>query len=109
MESGGGGEVVVTLFAIAIFAVVPIFVAHRLGKSKGRANAWLWGFLLGWIGVLIVALLSSKAGDPEAAVQRTAPGGPPNERGTKTCPDCAEDVLAEARRCRFCGYRFDTA
>jgi hypothetical protein len=26
---------------------------------------------------------------------------------TKICPDCAESVLAAARKCRFCGYRFD--
>jgi Uncharacterised protein family UPF0547 len=26
---------------------------------------------------------------------------------TKQCPDCAEPVKAEARVCRFCGYRFD--
>jgi len=25
----------------------------------------------------------------------------------KQCPDCAEQVLAAARKCRFCGYRFD--
>lgn len=24
----------------------------------------------------------------------------------KRCPDCAEMVRAQARRCRFCGYRF---
>ena len=28
-------------------------------------------------------------------------------RATKTCPDCAEAVLEAARKCRFCGYRFD--
>jgi hypothetical protein len=27
-------------------------------------------------------------------------------RETKPCPDCAEDILAKAQVCRFCGYRF---
>ncbi len=27
-------------------------------------------------------------------------------RRTRRCPDCAEDIAAEAKVCRFCGYRF---
>jgi hypothetical protein len=27
----------------------------------------------------------------------------------KTCPDCAEQVLAAARVCKHCGYRFEPA
>jgi Uncharacterised protein family UPF0547 len=31
----------------------------------------------------------------------------PAPRVYKQCPDCAEQVLAAARKCRYCGYRFD--
>jgi hypothetical protein len=30
-----------------------------------------------------------------------------SEPAYKQCPDCAEQVLAAARKCRYCGYRFD--
>jgi hypothetical protein len=30
-----------------------------------------------------------------------------DQRPMKPCPDCAELVLEAARKCRYCGYRFD--
>jgi hypothetical protein len=34
-------------------------------------------------------------------------GAGDDARPTKVCPDCGESVLVTARRCRFCGFRFD--
>jgi hypothetical protein len=92
------------LFA-AVFWVAPIFVAKKIGDRKGRSSAWAWGVLLGWLGVLIVALLSDRqpydTGSPAASqvAQKTM----------KRCPECAEEVQPDARVCRYCGHRFEEA
>lgn len=38
---------------------------------------------------------------------RSAPTDQPEQQAMKACPDCAEMVLAAARKCRYCGYQFD--
>jgi hypothetical protein len=39
--------------------------------------------------------------------QDEEPAPTQGERAMKACPDCAELVLEAARKCRYCGYRFD--
>ncbi|HEU5211761.1 MAG TPA: hypothetical protein VFU10_03250 [Gaiellaceae bacterium] len=31
------------------------YTAHAIGTRKGRYHSWLWGFLIGWVGVIVVA------------------------------------------------------
>jgi hypothetical protein len=49
--------------------------------------------------------------DYEAGIQRRSPMaalfGLRPKRAVKRCPECAETVLAAARVCRYCGYRFE--
>jgi hypothetical protein len=46
------------------------------------------------------------APSPPRDLARSPSGAVDSE--SKTCPDCAEEVKAAARVCRFCGYRFDS-
>ena len=55
------------LIFIGLFWVLPIWVGHQIGKNKNRAG-WLWGLLLSWVGVLIVALLPRS--DPPSGVTK---------------------------------------
>ena len=57
---------------------------------------WGWGLLFTG-GALLVVAAAWPASDEDAEVART-----------QICPDCAEEVKAEARVCRFCGRRLDS-
>lgn len=45
--------------------------------------------------------------DAEADDHLTAYAELESGEDSKVCPDCAEQVKAAARKCRFCGYRFE--
>lgn len=70
-----------TLVVIALLWIVPIFVGLSIGRAKSRAG-WAYGLLLGWIGVLILALL------PRRVMWR--------------CPHCREAIQQGATRCPHC-------
>ena len=54
----------------------------------------------------MLALMSEEEGRPGPAPD-DAPAA--DQRPMKACPDCAELVLAPARKCRYCGYEFRPA
>ena len=61
-----------------VYSVLCSGVAERIGKPKGHGYSWLLGFLLGMIGVIIVACLPwteearIEAAEQDLRVQREA-------------------------------------
>jgi hypothetical protein len=60
------------IVAVLVWAAAPIYVAQRIGSRAGRKYPWLWGLLLGWIGVLIVAALTRQKRDQITREQAAA-------------------------------------
>lgn len=48
-------SVAVVAFVFVVW-ILPMWVAYKIGVPKQRAGI-VWGFFLGWIGVIVVALL----------------------------------------------------
>lgn len=89
-------------FPLLIFLVALLFlggIGGLIGRARGRGTSgFLWGLFLGPIGWLIVAV--QKDLREEKAL---------TEGSMKKCPQCAELVKAEAKKCRFAGMNLNQA
>lgn len=82
---------------ILLFWLVFSILVGVYADKKGRSG----------IGFFFLALiLSPLVGFIVAALSDTKNEKVAQQSGIKKCPDCAEYVQADARVCRFCGYRF---
>jgi hypothetical protein len=55
----------------------------------------------------LTAMVAERAAPAPVAPAPLPPLPPVSAAETKRCPDCAEEVLAAARVCKHCRYRFD--
>lgn len=104
--------------------IVPIFVANAIGGPKGRAGA-AYGIFLGWLGVLVVALLPPLTAEQQlASLERdrnmlNAADYAKKRAAVETklrpqhayreCPFCKESMRADATVCPHCRHESATA
>lgn len=112
---------------ILLIALVLGCIPGAIAQSKGRSFVgwWLYGAALFVIALPHSLLLERHSAPGNMRQPSPPPPSPPPQaprpRGTistptpapqpptlKTCPDCAEQVQAAARICRFCRYEFPT-
>lgn len=75
------------LFGLSI--VSAIVCAVLASKKDRNAAGWFFiGLLLGIFGIILVVFMSPVTGGEKY----------------KKCPECAETILSEAKKCKHCGY-----
>jgi|SRR5438132_13592811 len=106
------GGLLVIVVSIGIY-FIPYILARQNKKQNAEAigalNFFLGWTLVGWVVALVWAMSKDvSAPQPSPPVIMNASVPPPAPSIQKKCPDCAETVLIEAKKCRFCGHEFRT-
>lgn len=70
---------------------------HNIGRMNDKSTALMVGGISLVVGVLIL-LLRSRSSSQAPAVDIASPSA-----DRRACPHCAEQILVDAKVCRFCG------
>ena len=95
-----------------IFWLAPIAVGAAIGRSKHRAG-WAWGLFLGWLGVIILVLLTpgkpltlerleAKKGVTDAKYYEKKKAELFAAQTHRECPHCKEEMRRDASVCPHC-------
>ena len=84
------------------------FLPALIATIKGRPNKgaiWALNILGGWtvVGWVVSFIWALTSGRPAAATVVVNAAAPGLHGRTRKCPACAEEVMAEARKCKHCG------
>jgi uncharacterized membrane protein len=85
-RSGDAGSTLVMLGILTVFGALGGMIMAKKGQSV--ALGWVLGFILNWIGLIICALISKKAGYLD--------------KDEMLCPHCKETIKAGATTCKHC-------
>jgi uncharacterized integral membrane protein len=87
-----GIDIGIGVAIVLLLWTAPLFVAATITRDKGRGatTGVLLGFFLGWIGVVIAAILSP------------TPGQTRRQGVMRECPHCKEDMKCDAGTCPHC-------